>query len=248
MKREYEKWHSPTLGREMELLTFGHAGARVIVFPVSCGRFYDWENREMLEPVREYIENGLIQMIFVDSVDEESWWNTGAHPTEKAMRHLAYQKYVVDEVLPFTKSKNQNDFVIALGASMGGYHAINIALRYPQHFNRSVGLSGPYDLHQMSHAHPVFEWVHHYYDEYIWQCDPTAYIRGLQDPEHLNEIRKVDIIFAMGETDPLFDGNQMFTHELWAKDIWHAFRAWDGFAHDWPYWKEMILLYLGGAG
>ncbi|MBX9723611.1 MAG: hypothetical protein K2X81_19560, partial [Candidatus Obscuribacterales bacterium] len=84
MNREYSKWHSNTLGKEMEMLTVGHSGARVIVFPVSCGHFYDWENRGMLEPVREHIENGWIQMIFVDSVDEESWWNTSAHPTDRA--------------------------------------------------------------------------------------------------------------------------------------------------------------------
>ncbi|MGD8805869.1 MAG: esterase, partial [Chloroflexota bacterium] len=27
MKREYHRWYSPSLGRDMELLIFGHAGA-----------------------------------------------------------------------------------------------------------------------------------------------------------------------------------------------------------------------------
>lgn len=247
MNREYSKWYSKTLDRDMELLTFGHSGARVIVFPVSNGRFFDWENRGMLEPVRDQIEAGHLQMIFVDSVDPESWWNTAAHPTEKAKRHLAYQKYVVEEVLPYTKSKNDTDFVTALGASMGAYHAINIALRYPEHFNRTLGFSGPYDLHQMAAPHPIFHWIDHYYDEYVLQCDPTQYIKHLTDPAVIEKIKKVEILFAMGETDPLYPGNEMFTHELWAKDIWHAFRRWDGFAHDWPYWKEMIVLYINGA-
>ncbi len=29
MKREYHKWSSPALGRDMELLVFGHAGLPV---------------------------------------------------------------------------------------------------------------------------------------------------------------------------------------------------------------------------
>ncbi|PJF27694.1 MAG: esterase, partial [Phototrophicales bacterium] len=33
MHREYHRWHSPSLDRSMELLIFGHAGARVIIFP-----------------------------------------------------------------------------------------------------------------------------------------------------------------------------------------------------------------------
>jgi len=45
MHREYQHWYSPSLGREMELLIFGHAGARVLVFPTSMGRFFEWEDR-----------------------------------------------------------------------------------------------------------------------------------------------------------------------------------------------------------
>ncbi|HEY9680850.1 MAG TPA: alpha/beta hydrolase-fold protein [Oculatellaceae cyanobacterium] len=246
MKREYEKWHSKTLGKDMELLAFGHAGARVIVFPTSCGRFYDWENRGMLEPIHDHIENGWIQVFFVDSVDVDSWWNNAAHPTDKAKKHLDYQKYVVDEVLPYTQRKNSNDFVIALGASMGGYHAINIALRYPEYFNRTIGMSGPYDMRQMAQPYPIFNWVNDYYDENILNSDPVSFIRQLKDEEHIQKIKNMDIIFAMGQGDPLYPGNETFTQALRDKDILHAYRVWDGFAHDWPYWKEMILHYIGG--
>ena len=33
---------------------------------------------------------------------------------------------------------------------------------------------------------------------------------------------------------------------LWGKDVWHALRVWDGFAHDWPVWARMLPLYIGG--
>ena len=48
MNREYHKWYSPSLSRDMELLVFGHAGLPVIVFPTSMGRFFDYENRDMI--------------------------------------------------------------------------------------------------------------------------------------------------------------------------------------------------------
>jgi esterase/lipase superfamily enzyme len=42
MIREYHKGYSSHLGRQMELLIFGHAGLPVVVFPTSCGRFFDF--------------------------------------------------------------------------------------------------------------------------------------------------------------------------------------------------------------
>jgi hypothetical protein len=45
VNREHHRWHSPSLGRDMELLVFGHAGARMLVFPTSMGRFFEWEDR-----------------------------------------------------------------------------------------------------------------------------------------------------------------------------------------------------------
>ena len=44
MNREYHRWYSPSLERDMELLVFGHSGARTLVFPTSMGRFFQWED------------------------------------------------------------------------------------------------------------------------------------------------------------------------------------------------------------
>lgn len=247
MKREYCKGSSTHLGRDMELLAFGHAGARVIVFPTSCGRFFDWENRGMIDALSHHIEQGWIQVFCLDSVDVESWWNFDAHPKDKALRHLAYHKYVIEEVLPFTKSQNANDFTIALGASMGAYHAVDVAIRFPDSFNRAVGLSGPYDFKQMSEPYDVFSWVFNYYDDTIRECDPVPYLEAASDA-HVEKIRQLDIIFAIGKTDPLFRGNQLFRDVLNQRAVPHAFRTWDGFAHDWPFWHEMVLHYIGGDG
>ena len=38
-----------------------------------------------------------------------------------------------------------------------------------------------------------------------------------------------------------------FRGRLWAKGLWHALRIWDGWAHDWPYWRDMIRVYAFGA-
>ena len=38
--RQYHKWFSDNLGPDMELLVFGYAGAKVLVFPTRKGRFF----------------------------------------------------------------------------------------------------------------------------------------------------------------------------------------------------------------
>jgi len=229
----------------MELLAFGHSGARVIVFPTSCGRFYDWENREMIKTLEPQIEQGLIQVFCVDGVDVESWWNMQAHPSERAARHLKYHDYVIKEVLPFTKKSNNSDSVIALGASMGAYHAMNLALRFPESFDRCVAMSGPYDFAQMSAPYNVFNWIFDYDDENIRQCNPVPLVRSLPQA-HIEKLKDVELIFPIGQTDPLYDGSRFLSETLTDKKVPHAFITWDGFAHDWPYWQQMVLLYLGG--
>jgi esterase/lipase superfamily enzyme len=56
----------------MELLVFGHGGARVIVFPTREGRFFDYENFGLVASLSHRIEAGRIQLFCVDSVDSES--------------------------------------------------------------------------------------------------------------------------------------------------------------------------------
>ena len=52
----------------MELLVFGHAGTPVVVFPASMGRFFDCENRGMIDAVAGKYENGGLQALCVPFV------------------------------------------------------------------------------------------------------------------------------------------------------------------------------------
>ncbi|MCP4362924.1 MAG: esterase, partial [Chloroflexi bacterium] len=146
MNREYHSWHSPSLGQEMELLIFGHAGARVLVFPTSKGKFFEWEDREMVGALRPHLENGWLQLYCIDSVDAQSWYARWKHPGARAWRQIEYENYLLNEVLPLSRQKNDNPFLITTGASFGAYHAVNFALRQPHLVGRTIGMSGIYDI------------------------------------------------------------------------------------------------------
>ncbi len=88
MNREYHRWYSRSLDRDMELLVFGHAGARMLVFPTSMGRFFQWEDMGMMATLGRRLEQGHVQLYCVDSVDGESWYAKYKHPA--AARGAAY--------------------------------------------------------------------------------------------------------------------------------------------------------------
>jgi esterase/lipase superfamily enzyme len=237
MHREHHKWYSPRLQRDMELLVHGHAGARMVVFPTSRGRFYEYEDRGMIDNLGEAIDAGKLQVYSVDSVDSESFYNWEAHPGWRIWRHILYEEYLLNEVLPLSRSKNPNPFMISHGCSFGAFHALNIALRHPWHFGRVLALSGKYDMSNFFGG---------YYDTNVYLNTPSHYVPNLPDGPQLEAIQRMDIIMVAGREDPNIENNRGLSSSLWNRGVWHSFREWDGWSHDWPYWKKMVNMYVSG--
>jgi esterase/lipase superfamily enzyme len=237
MKRDYHRWYSPSLGRDMELLVFGHAGARLLVFPTSMGRFYEWEDRSMVATLGEHLERGWIQMYCVDSIDAESWYARWKRPADRAWRQQQYDSYLLNEVLPLTRLINDNPFMITTGASFGAYHAVNFAFRHPELVGRTIGLSGIYDI---SH------WTDGYHDDNVYFNNPMSFIPNEHDWGRMAALERMDIILVTGADDPQRSSTDEMSAVLWRKGIGNALRIWDGWAHDWPWWKQMIAHYIGG--
>lgn len=83
--------------------------------------------------------------------------------------HRAYERYVIEEAIPFIKHKTGwFDPMMTTGCSMGAYHALNFFLQHPDVFNKVVALSGVYDARFF-----VGEFGG---DEAIYQNSPSDYI------------------------------------------------------------------------
>jgi esterase/lipase superfamily enzyme len=231
MNREYHKWFSPQLGREMELLVFGHAGMPMIVFPTSMGRFFDYENRRMIDAVAGKYENGELQAFCVDSVDAESWYNKAVRPAQRAARHVDYDQYLVHEVVPFVRARNSSNQLTVTGCSFGGYHSVNFALRHPDLVTSCVSMGGAFDIHQF---------VNGYYDENCYFNCPPDFLPNLTDAWFLDRYRQMKMVLATGETDICLDENRRLAGIMAAKDLPHLLDVWgDGAGHDWPWWEQM---------
>ncbi|MGH2437276.1 MAG: esterase, partial [bacterium] len=76
--------------------------------------------------------------------------------------------------------------------------------------------------------------------------NPCDFLAHEHDPARLDALRNIDIILTIGRTDSALANNEFLSGVLWSKNIGHAFRIWDGQAHDWPVWQQMLRLYIGG--
>ena len=243
MNVEYHRWFSPSLGRDMELKVYGHGGKPALVFPCQEGRFYEWEDHAMIEACASSIEAGRIQIFAVDSIDHESWCNWGAHPVDRARRHNDYDSYIVGEVAPFMRGRGWGGKCLAMGASMGGYHAANVFFRHPDVFDAMISLSG---LLQLS----LF--VGDCLEDEVYFNTPLAYLSGMADPWFLDQYRRSQIVICAGQgawdEEMVCDARAAKAVleskgipcwvDLWGHDV----------SHDWPWWQRQLPYYLGHLG
>lgn len=242
MNRAYHKWYSTELQRDMEMLVFGDRGAKVIFFPTRRAHFYDYENWEVIEALRSQIESGFLHVFCVDSIDAESFYSTVLMPDERILRHLQYEKYILNEVIPFANNQNHNPSTIVAGCSLGAYHAMNIAFRHPHFFNKVVCMSGRYDLTKTVGS--FLDLFYGYMDDNIYSSMPSRYVPNMTDTWQIEAIQRLKVIIAIGQEDAFLSDNLQLNQALYNKHINHEFIVWEGEAHKPEQWKTMVQLYF----
>ncbi|TDP01242.1 esterase family protein [Marinomonas balearica] len=242
MNREYHKWWSPNLQRDMELLVFGSGGAKVLVFPTRGGRFFEYENLGMVEKIRHKIEANQLQLFCIDGIDAESFYCYWAHPSGRMTRYMQYEEYVLREVLPLMHTINAHPTTISHGCSLGAFHAANIAFKHPHLFNKLCAFSGRYDLTLQVEYFPNL--LDGHYDESVYFNTPTHFLPNLHGHDQLNALRAMDIVLVIGKEDPFLDNNLHLSQILNEKGIDHQLHLWEERAHRGYYWRRMVPLYL----
>jgi esterase/lipase superfamily enzyme len=232
LQRDYIKEYSPSLGRDMELLHFGHSGRPLLAFPTSMGRFYQWEDFGMVAALGDFIESGALQFVCVDSVDGESWYAHDRPAADRVRRHLQYEAYIVNEILP----RMPGGSPIACGASFGALHAVLLATRHPTRLSGFIALSGAYD---------TARWLDGYHDDNTYFTNLMAFLPGLTDEAYLGPLRaQHPKVIATGEHDPNVEDSVKLGRLYAEKGVQVGLEIWPGWAHDWPYWKDMMRRYL----
>lgn len=241
MHIEYHKWWSDHLGQEMELKVYGHAGKPVLVFPQQSGRFYDYENFGMIGAAEGFIEAGQYRFITVDSIDAQSWANYGAHPANRARRHEDYDRYIMNEVVPFAHGlAGPEALLFTTGCSMGGYHSANFFFRHPDVFDGVISISGLFQLSMF---------IGGYVDETVYFNSPLLYLGNLEDPQRLELYRRSQIVICAGQGAWEEEMNADIARLRWILETkgipaWIDLWGYD-VNHDWPWWRKMLPYFLG---
>jgi esterase/lipase superfamily enzyme len=236
VNREYHKWFSHNLGRDMEMLVFGHAGVPVICFPTSGGTYRELEDRGLVAGVGWKIDNGEIQLFCVDAVDQDGWYNKNIPPGWRIRRQIQFQSYITDEVAQLVRQKNDNPRLVTLGCSFGGYHAVNIALRRPDLFSGFMSMSGAFDM---------TSFLDGYYDDDVYFNSPTHYMANMHDSWFLDRYRRNTYLLCTGWDDQCLGQNQLLSSLMGRHSVPHRLEIWGTWnSHDWPTWERQMQTYL----
>jgi esterase/lipase superfamily enzyme len=243
MRSESRLAYSHALGHDLEYRVYsgdwGPSGQPIVAFPSMNGRVWDWENWGMVGAIAHEIESGRITLYCVDSVDWQSWTNQEAPLDHRARRHDAYDRYLVDELLPVMREEVGSETVWATGCSMGAFHATNLFFRHPDLVDGVIAISGVY---QPSRFLGSFS------DDAVYFNSPLYYLPNLHDQWYLDLYRQARLVFCVGQgawEDDMVADTRALQEVLASKGVPATFDYWGhDVNHDWPWWRQMLPYHL----
>jgi esterase/lipase superfamily enzyme len=241
MRREHVRIHSPAIGRELDLLAFGHAGLPVLVFPSSEGAYHEYEDYWMIRVLSHLIEAGKLRLYCVSSFDSESWYSKSLPLHERAWRHSLYENWVMNQVVPAICSDigDSEARLTVTGCSFGAYHSANFALKHPKRFAHALCMSGVYDIRFLMHGH---------HDDWVYFNDPMEYVTHLHG-DQLDFVRRntfITLVCGQGQWEgPALASTREFWGLLGRKGIPNYMDLWGhDVSHDWHWWREQVAFYM----
>ena len=239
MKRELNSWFSPSLQKDMPIVTYGDYGFALLLVPTAAADYLEYERFQMMEILAPYINGGKVKVYSINSINNESWLNNEIAGAHKAIRQNQFNDYVYNEVVPYIRNSSSDDIpIITCGASFGALHSMNLFLKRPDLINGVIAMSGVYDLS---------EYTKGYYDEQVYFNSPMHYIPNLTDHHTLELIRRSQHVHILTGSGAYEDPNasKSFAAVLYSKGINYELDVWgEEWKHDWPTWRAMLPVYL----
>ncbi len=239
MERNLFSWYSPSLDKEMPIVTYGHYGFALLLVPTAAADYLEYERFQLIDSLKPFIEQGKMKVYSINSINNESWLNNQMDPRHKAIRHNQFNNYVYNEVVPYIRNGSSQDTMIyTCGASFGALHSANLFFKRPDMINGCIAMSGVYNL---------MEYTKGYYDEDVYFNSPMQYMPNLNDHNTLEQIRRSSHIHIFSGSGPYEDPNSSreFGGILYNKGIWYELDIWGNeWSHDWPTWRAVLPHYI----
>jgi esterase/lipase superfamily enzyme len=224
------------------VLAYGHWGRPLLAFPSEQGPCWQFEERGMVDALAGLLDAGRVKLYCVDSYDSGSWHDGSLPLEERARRHSVYERWILDDVVPFIRDDAGGALEIAVtGPSFGAYHAANFALKHAHVFPLAICQSGVYDV-------SVVGWGER--GDAVYFNNPMDYVGHLQGT-HLDWLRRqVSLVLLCGQgqwedTTGALESTKAFAGLLSEKGIRHELDLWGHeWPHDWPSWRSQLAHHL----
>ena len=238
-----QTFHSAALGRTMRYQVAVPSNAGAKRFPVvyllhgHTGRETDWFSHSSAAEVAD-----RLGLVVVTPDGANSWYiNT---PAER------WEDYITRDLIQEVESRwpvrpGRASRAVA-GLSMGGYGAMNIALRRPEVFALAASMSGALDTTRPT---SVFSRGREA-EVNAWFGPPGSVTRRDNDIyRSAAEAQPANLPYLYldcGVDDPWFGVNREFAEVLKNRGVAHEFHAEPG-SHNWPYWDRQVRTVLAVA-
>lgn len=233
-------FHSTSLNRKMQYRVIQPAAVApgqklkvVYLLHGGGGGFRDWSN---YSDVARFAESGVLLIMpegessyYVDAVDP---------PTDR------YEDYIVHDLI----SDVENRFPVAtgrgnraiVGVSMGGFGALNLALRHPDLFFFAGGLSSAVDVPRRAFTIKRLQQSRHYNAIFGAAGSPTRQANDPFEQIKTADPRKAPYFFlTCGEQEGLLPANREFAASLAKYHFPFEFHTIHG-GHNWNQWNAWL--------
>jgi esterase/lipase superfamily enzyme len=224
------------------LVAYGHYGRPVLAFPSQQGGPGQYEDFGMVGAVGGLLEAGRVRLYCVDSFDSASWHADDLPLEERARRHATYERWIVEDVVPWIHDDLGGPAEITLtGVSFGAFHAANFSLKRADLFPFAICQSGVYDV-------SVVGWGER--GDAVYFNNPMDYVSHLHG-DHLEWLRSRVSLFLLvsrgqwEDTTGALESTHRFAALLGEKGIRHELEVWGHeWPHDWPSWRAQLAAVL----
>lgn len=244
MRREQHELRLDDHDHGLSVIVYGHHGRPVIVFPSEAGRAFDFENNQMVGAVGDLIDAGRAKLYCVDSLDAYTWSDTSAPIDARAHRHGLYTGWLANRLVPFIRAESGNESEpMAVGCSLGAYHAVQFAMQRADLVPVAIGFSGNYDVSTWRAWGDL--------GDATYFANPSDYVTNLHG-DHLTWLQeRLSLVLVCGqgawETHPTgaLPSSKAMAAALQNKGIRCELDLWGhDVSHDWPWWRRQLAHHL----
>jgi len=211
-------------GKKLPVLYLLHGGG---------GNFHDWSN---YSDVARFAERGFI---LVMPEGESSYYTNAADRPQDRYEDYIATDLIADVEKQFPAASGRANRAI-MGVSMGGFGAVNLALKHPDLFSFAAGISSALDVPSRPFSiKRIQQYRQHAAIFGRWKSEH----RGANDPfilaRSVDPARTPYFYLTCGDQEGLLPANHQFASLLKARRIAGEFHGGPG-GHDWNQWNARL--------